>query len=90
MRDVYPAVHGKTRLLTIKGQRWLQINGAFYRLTNREAVWTLTKSGSGTTYNVSLTNADLPRCDCPDLTFRDREDGCCKHVKALKAVGLIR
>lgn len=74
----------------------LSIDGVDYRLRSvpidpsigRKA-WRLRKA-DGTTYHVAVTEHG-PECECPDFVFR--RDGIdpegCKHVKALRAVGLL-
>jgi uncharacterized Zn finger protein len=85
---VYPAAHGRARLIWRGLVQYLQINGKLYLLAKAERSWQLA-SASGAIYNISLDQQDQPRCDCPDATYRDRPN-CCKHLAALIAVGLIR
>jgi SWIM zinc finger len=75
---------------------WLRINGTDYgvrRIGDAPAAvleaWRLTKC-DGTTYDVGRT-ADGYTCDCPDYDWRRgvTGDDVCKHVLALKAVGLL-
>jgi hypothetical protein len=48
------------------------------------------KKGDGTIYDVAATARGVT-CDCPDHLFnRDGKDVAgCKHVKAMKACGLL-
>ncbi len=46
--------------------------------------WRLTK-GDGATCDVILRSHG-PECECPDYHYRQRE---CKHLRALRAVGLL-
>ena len=52
--------------------------------------WRLTKT-DGTVYDV-IVRGHGPECDCPDFVIcrdgRDRKG--CKHIAALRAVGLLR
>jgi hypothetical protein len=51
-------------------------------------VWRLRKA-DGTTYTVADT-IDGATCDCGDFVFRHDGHGThCKHVRALRALGLI-
>lgn len=81
--------HGIARLMIL-------ISGATYTLRRipcdpsiAARAWRLRKP-DGAAYYVALTEYG-PTCDCPDWTFhregRDAEG--CKHIRALKAVGLI-
>ena len=48
------------------------------------------KKNDGTIYDVAAT-AHGVTCDCPDYLFhrQDRDVNGCKHVKAMKACGLL-
>jgi hypothetical protein len=48
------------------------------------------KKADGTIYDLAETCHGLT-CDCPDFTFhRDGlDEGGCKHIKAMVAVGLL-
>jgi hypothetical protein len=79
-----PVRHGLCRLT-------LTIDGADYRLTRSptaRAAWHLKKrSGprAGVTYCV-LTHKNIVSCTCHDSI---RGGAVCKHVRALKALGLV-
>jgi hypothetical protein len=88
-RPVYPRVEGTCRLIEKDGKQYLVINGKYYRVEREYRSYRLVQA-NGTVYNVSYADEDEPRCDCPDITFRDREDGMCKHIRALIAEGLLR
>lgn len=75
---------------------FLRISGVVYALCRIDPTpsavlegWRLRKP-DGTTYDVGRT-AHGCTCDCPDFEFRRAgwEPEGCKHIKALKAVGLI-
>jgi hypothetical protein len=71
----------------------LTINGVNYgvRPTPSEdgRAWRLRKA-DGTVYDVAETDRG-PTCDCPDQIYRhEGENGVgCKHIKSLRALGLI-
>ena len=48
------------------------------------------KKGDGTIYDVAAT-AHGVTCDCPDYLFnrQDKDVNGCKHIKAMKACGLL-
>jgi hypothetical protein len=93
MKTIHPPVKGWAKLrgnqLTItavlKSGRTVTET---YTVARSERTIRLTKT-DGTSYDVSFSRIDEPRCSCGDLAFRDREGGC-KHLRALQAVGLIR
>jgi hypothetical protein len=57
--------------------------------SNVARAWRLRKA-DGTTYTVADTS-DGATCDCGDFIFRHdgRDQAGCKHVRALRALGLI-
>jgi len=74
----------------------LTINGVAYAVrpvpcdpTAAQRCWSLRKS-DGTIYHASLQSWGA-ECDCPDFVFR--RDGLdpagCKHLKALRALGIV-
>lgn len=74
----------------------LVINDTFYQVARlrpdpevASAAWRLAK-GDDAVYDVALMPHG-PMCSCPDFTFnRDGKDPAgCKHVKALRAWGLL-
>ena len=79
-----PVRHGTCRLIVV-------IDGTEYRLTRSPAArnaWNLRKrSGprAGATYCV-LTHKNVITFTCPDSTMNG---AVCKHVRALKALGLV-
>jgi hypothetical protein len=83
--------HGVARLT-------LHINGVTYNVrpiacdpTAALQAFRLRKA-DGTAYHVALTPDGLT-CDCPDFTWHRNGDGvddCCKHIKAMIAVGMLR
>jgi hypothetical protein len=81
--------HGVCRLT-------LDINGTAYAaIPNRGASELASrafrlKKGDGTIYDVAAT-AHGVTCDCPDYFFnrQDKDVNGCKHVKAMKACGLL-
>ena len=56
-----------------------------YRLEHGTKLYTLKKE-NGTTYTTGFDNGH--QCNCPDQTGT-RPKGGCKHIKTLKAFGLI-
>lgn len=75
----------------------LTINQGDYQVSNLNphpavafAAWRLTKP-DGTSYEVAVTGYG-PTCSCPDYVWcREHKDPKgCKHVAALRALGLIR
>jgi hypothetical protein len=94
MQNTHPPVHGKARLrgdqltITVKHENGKTLTTT-YTVARSERTIRLTKA-DGEFYDVSFANKDQPRCPCGDLNFRDREDGLCKHLRGLVAVGLIR
>jgi hypothetical protein len=90
----HPPVHGRVRLIgnqltiTVIRKSGRQVTET-YTVSRSERTIGLTKV-DGSFYDVSFDQVDEPRCSCGDLTFRDREDGECKHLKALRFWGLIR
>lgn len=75
---------------------FIRIDGVCYGLTKVdsrpsavEVGWRLRKA-NGDCYDVARTESGYT-CDCPDFAFR--RDGIdpdgCKHVKALRVVGLL-
>jgi hypothetical protein len=81
--------HGVCRLtLTINGTAYAVIpNRGARELASRAF---RLKKGDGTAYDVART-VHGPECSCPDWTFnRDGKDVAgCKHVKAMRACGLL-
>ena len=88
-------VHGTARL-------FVAINGQTYSLRFLEShpeigapAWRLqkimeTETGSPSEYDVILSKTG-PLCSCPDFEYRRINTGqSCKHVAALKAVGILR
>jgi hypothetical protein len=81
--------HGVCRLT-------LDINGTAYAvIPNRGASELASKAfrlrkADGTIYDVAAT-AHGVTCDCPDYLFnrQDKDVNGCKHVKAMKACGLL-
>jgi hypothetical protein len=81
--------HGVCRLT-------IQINDTAYAvIPNRGASELVSrafrlKKGDGTIYDVAAT-AHGPTCDCPDYLFnrQDKDVNGCKHIKAMKACGLL-
>ena len=71
----------------------LSIRGTDYALrpvpSEDGRAWRLRKP-DGTTYDVAETRWG-PVCDCPDATWRREglDPAGCKHVRALRALGLI-
>lgn len=72
----------------------LTIAGTAYRLrpvARRDlgpdvlVAWTLRKAGTATRHVVS-ESLDGPTCDCPDHLYRRRP---CKHIRAMRATGLL-
>lgn len=78
-------------VLTIRGTEYLVrgIPAAAFGATTR--AFQLRKAGTATVHHVAET-IHGPICDCPDFIFR--HDGIdpkgCKHIRALRALGLIR
>jgi hypothetical protein len=74
----------------------LAINGTTYNVRpNRGASELVSKAfrlrkADGTIYDVAAT-AHGVACDCPDYLFnrQDKDVNGCKHVKAMKACGLL-
>ena len=79
-----PVRHGTCRLIVI-------IDGTEYRLTrspSARAAWHLKRLAEprkGTVYCV-LTHKNVVTCTCPDSIMNG---AVCKHVRALKALGLV-
>ena len=79
-----PVRHGTCRLIVI-------IDGTEYRLTrspSARAAWHLKRMAEprkGTVYCV-LTHKNVVTCTCPDSITNG---AVCKHVRALKALGLV-
>src|SRR5215831_16960753 len=79
--------HGKCRLE-------LSIGGARYRLhpltppAGFKVVWSLRKQADdhSATYQVAVEKGQEPACTCPD---HEINGAVCKHIGALKALGLI-
>jgi hypothetical protein len=79
--------HGKCRLE-------LAIGGTSYRLTplvpppGFKVVWSLRKQSAEATavYQVAVEKGRPPACTCPDCEING---AVCKHIGALKALGLI-
>jgi hypothetical protein len=77
----------------------LSIQGTDYRVRGIRAdafgstarAYQLRKTGTATVYHVAET-VHGSTCDCADQTFRHEgiDDLGCKHLKALRALGLIR
>jgi hypothetical protein len=82
-----PVRHGKCSL-------HLSIGGTRYRLqpitppVGVKVVWTLRKQSDtdSAVYQVAVAKGQQPACTCPDFEIRG---AVCKHVGALKALGLI-
>ena len=74
----------------------LDINGTAYAvIPNRGASELVSRAfrlrkADGTTYDVATTPHGAT-CDCPDYLFnrQDKDVAGCKHVKAMKACGLL-
>ena len=64
---------------------FLRLGRAFYQLVPLRPGWRLVKR-SRKSYQVHETPVG-PTCDCADAVYRQRR---CKHVEALKALGLIQ
>jgi hypothetical protein len=81
--------HGVCRLT-------IEINGTAYAVIPNRGAGALysrafrLKKGDGTIYDVAAT-AHGVTCDCPDYLFnrQDKDVNGCKHVKAMKACGLL-
>jgi hypothetical protein len=81
--------HGVCRLT-------LDINGTAYAVIPNRGASELVfrsfrlKKSDGTIYDVAMT-AHGHTCDCPDYLFnrQDKDVAGCKHVKAMKACGLL-
>lgn len=77
----------------------LAIRGDQYRVRGVQAdafgatsrAYRLRKAGTHEVHHVAET-IHGPTCDCPDQTFRHegRDALGCKHIRALKALGLVR
>jgi hypothetical protein len=52
--------------------------------------WRLTAKSSGNVYDVAQTAQGIT-CDCPDQAYRHegRDDIGCKHIQALRLMGLL-
>ena len=82
-----PVRHGKCSL-------HLSIGGTRYRLhpltppAGFKLVWSLRKQAEtdSAVYQVAIAKGAQPACTCPDFTING---AVCKHVGALKALGLI-
>jgi hypothetical protein len=82
-----PVRHGKCSL-------HLSIGGTRYRLhpltppAGYKLVWSLRKQAEtdSAVYQVAIAKGQQPACTCPDFTING---AICKHVGALKALGLI-
>jgi hypothetical protein len=82
-----PVRHGKCSL-------HLSIGGTRYRLqpitppAGYKLVWSLRKQSEtdSAVYQVAIAKGQQPACTCPDFTING---ALCKHVGALKALGLI-
>jgi SWIM zinc finger len=82
-----PVRHGKCSL-------HLSIGGTRYRLqpitppAGFKLVWSLRKQAEtdSAVYQVAIAKGQQPGCTCPDFTING---AVCKHVGALKALGLI-
>jgi hypothetical protein len=74
----------------------LTINGTAYAVIPNRGASSLAsrafrlKKGDGTIYGVAATARGVT-CDCPDHLFnrQDKDVAGCKHVKAMKACGLL-
>jgi hypothetical protein len=81
--------HGTCRLT-------LSINGTAYAVIPNRGASELAsrafrlKKADGTIYDVAATPHGVT-CDCPDYLFnrQDKDVAGCKHVKAMKACGLL-
>lgn len=58
-----------------------------YKLTKVAAVDGELKP-TGEVYHVCVDDYG-PRCDCADSTYRGSIKDCCKHARAMRAVGLL-
>lgn len=84
----HPAVHGTARLtLKINDQQYTIIpNGINQHMDCPQ--YLLKKVGTDTKYSVRKTNAGV-QCSCPDFLSRKRDDGACKHIKALQSFYML-
>jgi hypothetical protein len=81
--------HGTCRLT-------LTINGVAYAVIPNRGASEVThkafrlRKHNGTVYDVAATTHGVT-CDCPDYLFnrQDKDVNGCKHVKAMKACGLL-
>lgn len=80
-----------TLTLTIAGQdyRIKGIDAPAFGSTSR--AYSLRKVGADARYHAVATPHG-PACDCPDYIFRREgiDPAGCKHLRALKALGLLR
>ena len=92
LANLYPVVNGSCRLEGhwMPGRHWLTIHASGKKPARVYEIlpwgdcdgWRLIRKDNLECYHVSLEDRT---CDCADHTFRDRTDGCCKHLKALLA-----
>ena len=88
-RPVNEVVHGIVRFtITINGQNYSLIPLSISPQGDCPS-FLLKKRGTDARYTVAVTNRGVS-CTCPDFTSRKRPDDCCKHIKALNAVWLLR
>jgi hypothetical protein len=89
MSKMFPEVHGKVRLtLTIDGTNYVIIPRGLSQFGDCPC-FLLKKQDSKDAYTVAVTNQGVS-CSCPDFKTRTRQDGACKHIKAMNVFYLLR